>query len=383
MRHRLRDHIRRARHVFVRGVGAAADQRGGDRDGEGAIGIANLGHEGGDGPRAIGRVRSGDVGLELRQIEAQHALVVLFRAGFDLGVRLEQMLATVHERRQLATPGRAQIAQHALVRREQRRRGAELGAHVRDRGLARRAQRSGARTDVLDDRVGGAGDAELPGHVEDDVLRSGPAAEGAREMHSDGSGVEELPRQARDHLDRLGSPDTDRAAAEATGVRRVGVRPDEQLPGKRVVLEHHLMDDARAGRPEPRAVARRSRAEKRVDLSVLAQRGPEIGQTLAARLDQVIAVDGRRHGDAIATGLHELQEAGLAEHVLEDDPVGAQREVALARRPGRRLRVVEVAEQQLVGERQRPADASAHDSEVPRHGLVDAVDRGGRGCERT
>ena len=59
------------------------------------------------------------------------------------------------------------------------------------------------------------------------------------------------------------------------------------------------------------------------------------------------------------------------EHVLEHHAVGPQRELALA--GGERLPfgIVEVPEQQLVRERERPRVAAAHDVEVSRHGLVD------------
>ncbi len=72
------------------------------------------------------------------------------------------------------------------------------------------------------------------------------------------------------------------------------------------------------------------------------------------RLDQVVAVHRRRHGDLVAPRLHELQQAGLPEHVLKDDPVGAELQIAPARLELLAFRVVEVSEQDLVGQGQRP-----------------------------
>ena len=56
--------------------------------------IGHLGGELGDRARAIRRVRPHDVRLQLRQIELDHAVVVLVGVGLHLRVRLEQVLGT-------------------------------------------------------------------------------------------------------------------------------------------------------------------------------------------------------------------------------------------------------------------------------------------------
>ena len=116
--------------------------------------------------------------------------------------------------------------------------------------------------------------------------------------------------------------------------------------------------------PEADAEFRRRGAQEVVDLAVLAERRPQIGVALGPRLDQVVAVDRGRHRDACAPRLHELEHAALAEHVLEDHAVGPEREIAVAGLERLAFGVVEMAEQHLVGERQRPRDAPANDPQV-------------------
>ena len=184
-------------------------------------------------------------------------------------------------------------------------------------------------------------------------------------------GIEHLPRQAGDDLDRIGAADADGAGAEPAGVGRVRVGADDQLAGKGVILQHHLVDDAGARPPEAGAVLRRRRAQEIVDLLVLRQRLAQVGRPLDARLDQMVAMDRGRHSDFGASRLHELEQARLAEHVLKDDAVGPQQQVAFAGLEFLMLRIVEVPEQDLVRESQRLAQSPAHHREIARHRRVD------------
>jgi len=123
------------------------------------------------------------------------------------------------------------------------------------------------------------------------------------------------------------------------------------------------------------------RARESVDFVVLQKRLTQVALAFDARLDQVVAVDRGRHRDAVAPGLHELEQPGLAQHILEHDAVGTQEEVALARHHVLALRVVQVPEQHLVRQGQRLAQAVAHDLEVLRHGRVNLCDHRGSGFD--
>ena len=126
----------------------------------------------------------------------------------------------------------------------------------------------GAGAEILDDLVGAALDGEHSAELEDDVLRRRPAVELAGQLHADDARQQHLPREAGHHVDRVGAADADRAHAEPARVRRVRVGADHQPAGERVVLEHDLVDDARARLPEADAVLRRDRCEEVVDLRV-------------------------------------------------------------------------------------------------------------------
>ena len=161
--------------------------------------------------------------------------------------------------------------------------------------------------------------------------------------------VEHLPWEPGDRLDRVRAADPDGAGAEPAGIGRVRVGANNQFPRKGVLLEHNLMDDARTRSPEAGAVFGCSRTQEIVDLLVLGERLAEILPALVARLDQVVAMHRRRHGDLVAPRLHELQQTGLPQYILEHDAVGPGLQIALARLELLVLRVVEMPEQYLVG----------------------------------
>ncbi len=140
------------------------------------------------------------------------------------------------------------------------------------------------------------------------------------------------------------------------------------------MLEHDLVDDPRARFPEADAVPVRRGAEELVDLAVLVERSRRVLLGPLARLDQVVAVDGRRHRDTRDIRLRELEKRHLGRRILHRHAVGAELEVAL---PGAQVGgfgVVEVAEEDLLGQRQRATQALAHDGEALGHLGVDLGD---------
>ncbi len=184
-------------------------------------------------------------------------------------------------------------------------------------------------------------------------------------------GIEHFPRQSGDHLDRVRAADADGTGAETAGVRRVRVGADDQLAGEGVVFQHHLVNDAGAGPPEAQAVFGRRGTQKIIDLLVLGERLAQIRGALDPRLDQVVAMDRGRHRDLVAPGLHELQEPRLPQHVLEHDAVGTDQQVALPRLQFLVFGIVEVPQQDLVGQCQRPSQPAPDNRKVPRHRRVD------------
>jgi hypothetical protein len=81
------------------------------------------------------------------------------------------------------------------------------------------------------------------------------------------------------------------------------------------------------------------------------------------------------HRDAVSLRLHELQQAALAEYILEHDAVGAELQVAAAGFQVGGVRVVEMAQQDFVGERQWLVEVAAHDGESVFHARVNFADR--------
>ena len=166
------------------------------------------------------------------------------------------------------------------------------------------------------------GDGQHTGQIENNVLGRRPAPELAGEANADASGVHDLPRKAGHDVRAVRAANANGEHSQAAGVRGVGVGADHQAAREGVVLQHHLVDDTRAGFPESHAVLGRGRLEKLVDLAVLKQCVGGVGPASHARLNQMVAVDGGGDGHATAARLHELEYGHLAGNVLVGHPVG-------------------------------------------------------------
>ena len=87
-----------------------------------------------------------------------------------------------------------------------------------------------------------------------------------------------------------------------------------------------------------------------------------------------------RRGDLGQAGGHELQQRHLGGGVLHGDAVGVEVGVARAALEVLAVRVDEVVDEDLLGERQRPAEALAADGRPLGQGGVDALDELDRGA---
>lgn len=202
------------------------------------------------------------------------------------------------------------------------------------------------------------------------TLGGSPAGHLAGKLNTNDLGALELPREVGHDVDRIGTADTDGNHAETTGVGSVRVGTDHHTTGESVVLQHDLVDDTRARLPETDAVLGRGGGQKVVDLLVDVLGAGQVLGAAELGLDQVVAVHGRGHGDRGQTGRHELEQGHLGGGVLASNTVGAQLEVRRAAGNVLVLGVVQVAVDDLLGQRERVAETVAHDLQVVLHLLV-------------
>ena len=363
--------------VLVGGVRAGTDE--GRRDGLGVTLLGDRLAHLGDRTVEVGGVRTDEVRHERVEVDLDDAVVVALGVGVDLGVVAQRGHVRLGERGDAVTTGGPQVRGHLVVELEQRARGTDLGAHVADRGLAGGGDARCTGTEVLDDRARAALHREDAGDLEDDVLRRGPAGERSHEAHADVLRHLGVERPARHDVDGVRATDADRDHAETARVRRVGVGAHHHPAGERVVLEHDLVDDARARLPEPDAVLGTHGAEEVVDLGVLIVGDREIGDRADAGLDEVVAVDRARHRGGRQLGQHELQQRHLRGGVLHRHAVGAVVAVVLTAPRADRRHVIGVGEHHLLAERERPAEALTDHGEPLGEALVHPLDECGGG----
>ena len=186
-------------------------------------------------------VRAGDHGLQRVEIDVDNAIILCVRVARKGG----------EVRR--APLGREKRARH-VVRREDGRRRAELGAHVRDRGAFGHGQRRDAGAAPLDDRADAALDRQDAQQLEADVLGRDIGLQRAGEVDLEHLRHGDVVRTAA-HGDRdVHATGAEGQHADAAAGGRVAVGADERLARLAEALELHLVADAVARAGEPDAV---------------------------------------------------------------------------------------------------------------------------------
>ena len=258
-----------AAHVLVGRVGAAADKGHGN-----IVHVALCLYLFGQMGDRTGKVRcmgADHVRLQRGEVNVDDSVVESVRVCLNFRVCFQQMPVLTRLLNQSAPSRRLQVEGHVVVEGEDGPRCAELRAHVCDGGLTGAADGPRAGAEVFNDAVGAAGDGQHAGQVENNVLRRRPALELAGEANADAPRVHDLPRKAGHDVRAVRAANADGEHPQAAGVRGVGVGADHQAAREGVVLQHHLVDDSRAGFPESHAVLGGGRLEELVDLAVLQQ----------------------------------------------------------------------------------------------------------------
>ncbi len=404
------DHDRRVRRVRAR-----RDRR--DHD----VAVAHCAAVGSLAGRVGGREARRDVAERdaiLRAARAGHARRDAVERELDeraegrrrIAVAAEQALllaVRVHERHEVAAAGRAQVAQHLVVDREECRSRAVLGRHVRERRAVGQRERREAVAAELDEAPDDAVLAQQLGQREHEVGGRHALVERAGQADADDRRRAELERLA-EH-DRLGldAADAEAEHAEAVDHRRVRVGADQRVGHRDAVadrddaaevLEVDLVDDPHARRHDAeRAERALGPAQQEVALAValvLALDVVRVGLQRAGLVDLHGVVDHEvaRHEriDArriAARARHrsahrgEVDDGGHPREVLEQHARGEERHaLALARRrrpAGQRDHVL-LAHVDPAGVAQQALEQDAHRVRqllrVGRAGLVEAVD---------
>ena len=200
-------------------------------------------------------------------------------------------------------------------------------------------------------------------------------------LHADDLRLEDLPREAGHDVDGVRAADTRGEHAEAARVGRVRVRADHHAAREGVLLENDLVDDAAAGLPEADAVLLRGGGHEVEDLLVLLERDGQVLRRAFLGDDEVVAVDRRGDLHLRKAGGHELEKRHLRRRVLHRDAVGAQEEVRAAAAKLLPLRVVEVAEDDLLRVGERAVEPLADLLQPLLHLLVGSLDELRRGLD--
>ena len=93
---------------------------------------------------------------------------------------------------------------------------------------------------------------------------------------------------------------------------------------ERIVLEHHLMDDAGTRSPEANAIFQRNRTKEIVHLTVGLESGREVFLHTYIGTNQVVAMNRSRNSHTRFASIHELEQSHLSRSILHSHTVRAE-----------------------------------------------------------
>lgn len=334
-----------ARHVFVRGVGARADQTNLELFGPlvGVNSLLELGDRGGK----VGGEGTVDVRLELVEVDLDQLVV------FSTVILVKLLRVLLGEVTNALTLGGVQVLVHAVVEGEDGSGGTNLSTHVANGTHTSARKRVDTRAVVLNDGTSTTLDSEETSDLENDILGGGPSVQLTSQLDTNDLGCLQLPRKTSHDIDSISTTDTNGSHTETTSVGGVRVGTDHQTTGEGVVLKENLVNDTGARLPETNVVLGGGGGKEIVDLLVDLVGTDKVLLTSNLSLNQVIAVHSGRRGDRWHAGRHELQDGHLSGSILASNTVGAHSKVRLATLNVLTVRVIEVRVQDLLGVGQR------------------------------
>ena len=180
------------------------------------------------------------------------------------------------------------------------------------------------------------------------------------QLDADNLRIAHFPGQPGHHIGGVRPAHADGQRAQPTAVHRVRIGADYQAARKSVLLQHYLMDDARAGTPEPHPVPPAGRFQKLIHFVAFVQRILQVRGRAHPRLYQMVAVHRSRHCHPVAARLHKLQNRHLSGNILVRYPVGAQIDVTVAGAQVGIGDIVQMGKQQLLRQRERTVQTRAN-----------------------
>ena len=176
-------------------------------------------------------MRAGGQRRQRRQIDLDDVGVPRAAVGFERTVRV-------------LSPLRFQESLGHVVGGENRGRGAELGAHVRDGRALGHRQRFDAFAAVLDDLAHAAFDRQPAQHFQNHVLGRDVGSQPAGEFDFDDLGHGQVQRAAAHGHGHVQTARADGEHAQPAARRRVGIGSQQRHAGYAEPFEVHLMADA-------------------------------------------------------------------------------------------------------------------------------------------
>ena len=188
--------------------------------------------------------------FHLREVDFYNLVVEGRWVGKYLIISTKLGCVLLGKRSNLLTPRLAEIFAGILVEWEDGAGSTQLCTHVTDGSLTRSRDAVETIAKVFEDGIGTTLHGENAQDFENHILRSSPARELTREMHTDEARHLELPRLTCEHIHGIGTAYAHGYHTETAGIWSMGICTHHHTAREGIVLEYHLVDDTSSWSPE-------------------------------------------------------------------------------------------------------------------------------------
>ena len=165
---------------------------------------------------------------------------------------------------------------------------------------------------------------------------------------------------SREHVNSISAAHSDSHHSKSASIRGMRVSTYHHSARERIVLEHHLMNNASTGTPEANAIFQSHRAQEIVHLAIGFESSRKVFLDTHISTNQMVAMHRGGNCHTSLTGIHELQQSHLCRSVLHSHTVGTELHIINTTLEGFHvLGLIKMGEQYFLGVGQWAANSLA------------------------
>ena len=222
----------------------------------------------------------------------------------------------IGQRRDIRTACSRKVGGRFFVVTKDRSRRTDLGTHVTNGSFSCSGKGTRSFTKIFNNSASTTFHGKDSSNFQYHVFCSRPTGQFASQLHADQFWKLQFPWQSSHHITGICPTYTNCNHPKTTCIRGMGIGSNHHSTWKSIVFQDYLVDNSSTWLPKTNAILIRNRGKEIIDLFVFIFCFAQVFICSNFRLDQVIAVNGRRYSNLGTTGLHKLQQGHLCGSIL-------------------------------------------------------------------